>query len=76
VWTDLGTAYASSDPPQSDEDVAAAGLDAWIAGVVSSHGRFTATGVHDLMGLLEESDESWPVKSLLRRTVALISLPE
>ena len=53
AWDDLARFYPSADPPQSDEEVVAAGLDAWIAGIVLSDtladhvGCVGVTGVDD-----------------------------
>jgi len=73
AWDDLARFYPSADPPQSDEEVVAAGLDAWIAGIVSSKGNYAPDAVSFLTDLLSESDSRWPVTGLVRQAAALVS---
>lgn len=73
AWDDLARFYPSADPPQSEEEVVAAGLDAWIAGIVSSKGSYAPDAVSFLTDLLIQSKSRWPVTALVRQAVALVS---
>jgi hypothetical protein len=79
IWAELTTSYPAAGPPETDVEVAAVALDAWIAGVVSSNGTLTSAAVRDLVDLFDEVDlfevpgKRRPVTDLVRRTLALVS---
>lgn len=57
----------------TDEEVDAAVLDAWIAGVLSSGGDYTQEAVQDLLDLARQSARDGEVGRLVERTVQLVS---
>ena len=61
-----------ASPPETDDEVVAAVLDAWIAGVVNSEGRFSSASLLDLAELIKESQPEGRVTALVERTLALV----
>lgn len=71
LWTDLSMAYPTIAPPETDGEVVAALLDAWIAGVVSSQDSFTSNSLDELVDLLEERPSAEDAKPFVDRLLTL-----
>ena len=72
LWRELGAAYPMASPPETDDEVVAAALDAWIAGVLSSEGRFSSASLRDLAELIKESEPEGRVTALAERTLTVV----
>ena len=57
----------------TDEEVDAAVLDSWIAGVLSSRGEYSEAAVQDLLDLAGKTDPGSEVGKLVERMMELIS---
>lgn len=55
VWSDLWDAPEAEGPPQTDNAVCLARLDAWLAGVISGHGHVSEQSLQDLLDLADEA---------------------
>jgi hypothetical protein len=68
----LAAAYPATTPSETDDEVVAAALDAWITGVVSSEDSFTSASVRDLVDLLAEVELDGPATDLVERTLDVV----
>ncbi len=72
LWTELSTTYPLPSPPETDDEVFAAVLDTWIAGVMSSRGHFTRKSFDDLVNLIDQPGASEVPRSFADRVLALV----
>jgi hypothetical protein len=71
VWRDLEREPDAAAPPRTDDAVCRAGLDAWLAGVISSEGRLTDTALNDLLALEAEAEDHPTAHAYVERVVAV-----
>lgn len=55
IWSDLGREPDTDGPPRTDNAVFLASLDAWVAGVSSSHGHVSERSLQDLLDLADDA---------------------
>jgi hypothetical protein len=72
VWRDLGSEPDAAEPPNTDDAVCRAGLDAWLAGVVSSRGRLTETSLNDLLDLEAEAKDHPVARAYVEQVLAAV----
>lgn len=72
VWSDLAGAPDSDWPPQTDNAVCLAALDAWMAGVISSHGRVDEQSLQDLLDLADDAKSHGVARRYVDRVVELV----
>jgi hypothetical protein len=72
VWSDLESEPDAADPPTTDDAVCRAGLDAWLAGVISSDGRLTGTSLNDLLALEPDAEDHPTARAYVERVVAVV----
>ena len=72
VWHDVQTEPDARETPDTDDSVCRAGLDAWLAGVISSDGRLTKTSLHDLIELEHEAEGHPVARAYVDRVVAVL----
>ncbi|QKE85141.1 hypothetical protein [Arthrobacter sp. NEB 688] len=72
LWSELGLAFPMASPPESDDEVLAAALDAWIAGVVSSEGRMSTASVDELTNVIKGLGAGGRAAAFAQRVVAVV----
>jgi hypothetical protein len=72
VWRDLRSQPDAAEPPYTDDAVCRAGLDAWLAGVISSDGRLTKTSLDDLLALETEAEDHRVARAYVGQVVAAV----
>ncbi len=71
VWGDLQREPDAGETPETEDVVCRAGLDAWLAGVVST-GRLTTTSLDDLLDVRVEARDHPVARSYMDRVVAIV----
>jgi hypothetical protein len=72
VWSDLRGEPDAAAWPDTDDAVCRAGLDAWLAGVISSDGQLASTSLNDLLALEAEATGHPVARAYVRRVVAVV----
>src|SRR3954452_20260451 len=72
IWSDLESEPDAADPPNTDDAACRAGLDAWLAGVISSDGRLTVASLNDLLTLEAEAQDHSTAHAYVERVVAVV----
>src|SRR4051794_35601103 len=72
VWRDLRSEQGAAEPPDTDDSVFRAGLDAWLTGVISSDGRLADTSLDDLLDLEREAKDHAVARAYVDRVVAVV----
>lgn len=72
LWSELAWAYPMASPPENDDDVLAAALDAWIAGVISSEGCVSTASIDDLADVIKGLGAEGQAAAFAQRVVALV----
>jgi hypothetical protein len=72
VWRDLESEPDAATPPNTDDAVCRAGLDAWLAGVISSQGRLTDTALNDLVALEAEAQDHPVARAYVGRVLTAV----
>ena len=72
VWRDLRSEPDAAETPITADTVFRAGLDAWLAGVLSSDGRITDTSLDDLLDLQREARDHPVARAYVDRVVTAV----
>jgi hypothetical protein len=72
VWRHLEREPGAATPPNTDDAVWRAGLDAWLAGVISSQGQLTDTALNDLLALEAEAGDNPLARAYVARVLAAV----
>jgi hypothetical protein len=74
LWDDLSRLSVGLGPPQTDDEVIEAGLDAFLTGVVSSEGEFGREGLDMFKAIQSYRARSPALKDILARLEVLLGL--
>jgi hypothetical protein len=74
IWRNLESEPDAADPPNTDDAVCRAGLDAWLAGVISTAGRLTDAALNDLLALEAEAEHHLVARSYVERVLAAVKV--
>lgn len=72
IWRDLESEPDAAAPPKTDDAVCRAGLDAWLAGVISSEGRLTDAALNDILALEAEAEDHPVARGYVGRVLAAV----
>lgn len=76
LWGELWALYPASDVPETDDEVVAACVDSFIAGIVSSEGRFDRSRQVEVWAdIVSPPVGTVALANLIRRLAALLRLP-
>jgi hypothetical protein len=70
VWDELRDEPDAAERPSTDDAMCRDWLEAWLAGVISSHGRLTSAALDDLLDLAREAKEHRRARAYVDRVVA------
>jgi len=72
IWRGLQSEPDARETPDTDDSVCRAGLDAWLAGVISSGGQLTTTSLGDLIELEAEASGHAVARAYVDEVVAVV----
>lgn len=74
LWDELARLYPHAGPPMTDDEAIGAGVDALLAGVLSSAGRVGREGLAAFESTLSMGAQSPALQSILDRIAAVLGL--
>lgn len=72
AWRDLRSEPDATEVPDTADAVCRTGLDAWLAGVISSDGRLTSTALGELLDLEREATDLPRARDHVSRVVNVV----
>jgi hypothetical protein len=74
LWGELGSVVVHNGPPMTDDEMTKAGLDALLAGVISSAGRMNHHGLAEFEAIISDGADCPALQSILDRIAAVLGL--
>lgn len=74
LWDDLSRLSDGVGPPQTDDEIIEAGVDAFLAGVISSDGHVGREGLAMFKAILSYQARSPALQEILARLAVMLGL--
>jgi uncharacterized tellurite resistance protein B-like protein len=74
LWDDLSRLSDGLGPPQTDDEMIEAGVDALLAGVISSDGHVSREGLAKFEAILSYQAQSPALQEILARLAVMLGL--